>query len=95
MRIRYEDVFLTRRGNTFYALCPGGLETGTIVLPGFEKKPRSAKLLNDGRSLCTAVDSLPWRWKEKPCLCIRGLPVDEITGEVLVVRFELDESAVE
>ncbi len=95
MRIRYEYVFLTRRGNTFYALCPGGLETGTIVLPGFEKAPRSAKLLNDGRSLRPVIDSLPWRWKDKPCLCIRGLPVDEITGEVLVVRFEMDEKAVE
>jgi alpha-L-fucosidase len=92
---RYDEVLLTRRGNTLYVHCPHDLQTSTIVLPGIDVMPRDAVLLNDGRPLRCVVDTIPWRWREKPCLRVTGLPVDEITGETLVARLELDPAVAE
>ena len=92
---RYDDVLLTRKGNIFYAHCPQDLQTSAIVLPGIEAWPRSAVLLNDGRPLRSVVDTIPWRWKEKPCLRVTGLPVNEITDEPLVVRLDFDDAVAE
>ncbi len=92
---RYDDVLLTRKGNTFYVHCPQDLQTSAIVLPGLEALPRSAVLLNDGRPLRAVVDTIPWRWREKPCLRLTGLPVNEITDEALVVRLEFDDAVAQ
>lgn len=92
---RYDDVLLTRRGNTFYVHCPQDLQTSSIVLAGLDAWPRSAVLLNSGKELRTVVDTIPWRWKEKPCLRITGLPVNEITDEALVVRVDFGDDVAE
>jgi alpha-L-fucosidase len=91
---RYDRVFLTRRDNVFYVHCPDPLQTTDVVLPGFETEPKSAALLNDGTGLRAVVDTIPWRWQERPCLRLTGLPVNRITDEPLVAKIEFDESVV-
>ena len=90
---RYDELLLTRRGNTLYVHCPHDLQTGGAVLGGFAEEPRSVTLLNDGRELAWAVDVIPWRWTARPCLRICDLPVNEITDEVLVIKLELDDES--
>ena len=90
---RYDELLLTRRANTIYVHCPHDLQTGGAVLSGFAEEPRAVTLLNDGRELAWAVDVIPWRWTSRPCLRIRDLPVNEITGEVLVIKLELDDES--
>ena len=90
---RYDDVLLTRRGNTFYVHATEPLHTSGIVLDGIDREPESVVLLNDGRELDWAVDTIPWRWTQKPCLRLKGLPVDEITDEPLVARIEFGDGA--
>ena len=63
---RYDELLLTRRGNTIYVHCPHDLQTGGAVLSGFAEEPRSVTLLNDGRELAWAVDVIPWRWTARP-----------------------------
>jgi hypothetical protein len=65
------------------------------VLPGIDAWPRAAALLNDGRPLRSVVDTIPWRWREKPCLRLTGLPVNEITDEPLVARLEFEDTVAE
>ena len=90
---RYDELLLTRRGNTIYVHCPHDLQTGGAVLGGFAHEPRAVTLLNDGRELPWAVDVIPWRWTARPCLRVRALPVNEITDEVLVIKLDLDAEA--
>ena len=83
-----DDVLLTRRDNTIYVHAYRDLNTTAIVLDCLATKPQKAVLLNNGRELDTVVDTVPWRWSIGPCLRIRGLPVNEILDEVLVVKLE-------
>lgn len=92
---RYDEVLLTRRANTFYVHAPYDLATDGIVLDGMHAEPVSVVLLNDGRQLDWAVDVIPWRWTQKPCLRLKGLPVNEITDEVLVVRIDFGDRVAE
>ena len=92
---RYDELLLTRKGNTFYVHLCNDLQTSAAVLAGIDDEPKRAVLLNDGRELPFSVDTIPWRWKEKPCLRIKKLPVNEITDEVMVVRVEFDDSVAE
>ncbi|HUX49954.1 MAG TPA: alpha-L-fucosidase [Spirochaetia bacterium] len=87
--IRYDDVYLTRRDNTVYIHCPDGLQTGAVVLPGISAEPSDVTLLNDGTSLPWSVETLPWRWTEKPCLVIRGVPDDCQLNGIPVIRMKL------
>ena len=94
-RLKYDEVLMTRRGNTFYVHVHTDPQTSSLVLEGFDAEPLSAGLLNTGQKLSFCVDSLPMRWKYLPCLRIKGLPVNEITDEVMVVKLEFgDEIAV-
>ena len=89
---RYDRHFLTRRGNTFYVHSPQPLQTGSIILPGFSEVPVETRLLNDNRKLSSKVDTIPWRWTEKPCLHIQGLPTADAPDEPLVVELVFDDS---
>ncbi len=90
-----EHVLLTRKGNTIYVHAYRDLQSDTIVLRPLARKPKRAVLLNTGQELETSVDQLPWFWRERPYLRIRDIPVNELTGEVPVVRLEFGEDAVE
>ncbi len=92
---RYDNVLLTRRRNTIYVHCPEDPDTDALVLDGFEAKPSRAVLLNDDRELRVTVDTVPWRWQRRPCVRLKGLPVEELTGEPMVVRMEFDPSVAQ
>ena len=85
------NVLLTRRGNTLYVhLVVDPLEEDVILKPLYNL-PVRATLLNDGRSLRTANDMLPWQHMEqRGYLRIQGLPVNEYANTVLVVKLEFD-----
>ena len=92
---RYDNLLLTRRGNTFYVHCYQGLQASAAVLSGIDEEPKEAILLNDGRSLEYCMDTIPWRWKDKSCLRIKKLPVNEITDEPLVIKLIFDDTVAE
>jgi alpha-L-fucosidase len=81
-------VLATRRGNTVYAHLHETIGDGLVLHP-LRQMPVRAILLNDGRELKPRVDHLPSYHREaEPCLHIPGLPVDEMQGEVMVVRLD-------
>ena len=83
-----DDVLLTRRGNDIYVHACNDLQTSAIILRPLIQQPVRATLLNNGQELETGVDLVPFFWREKPYLRIRGLPVDTLSDEVLVVKLE-------
>lgn len=92
---KYDDLLMTRKGNTFYVHLYQDPQTSGIVLECFDRLPRSAVLLNTGEPVSSVVDTIPWRWRKKPCLRLRGLPVNRVTDEVMVVRLEFADDVVE
>lgn len=86
-----DDVLLTRRGNNVYVHAYKDLQASAIVLRPLIQLPKRAVLLNNGQELQVGIDMLPSFWREKPYLRIRGLPVDSITDEVLIVKLEFGE----
>ena len=93
--IKYDDVLLTRRGNTVYVHAFADLQASGIMLHPIRIEPVRATLLNDGREIRTIVDVTPWRWKGRPALRLVDLPVNEITDEPLVVKIEFGDDAAE
>lgn len=89
------EVLLTRRGNALYVHVTSEPEASSILLPPIEQQPEQATLLNTGEALDTCVDVTPRRWRERPCLRVRGLPVNQITDEVMVIRLDFSETAVD
>lgn len=94
-RLLRDEVLLTRKGNTVYVHACRDLQSNTIVLKPLTMAPKSAVLLNTGQALETEVEKLPWYWREKAYLRIRNIPVDELTDEVLIIKLEFGEEAVE
>ena len=91
---RFDHLLLIRCGNIIYVHCPNDLQTETAVLSGFVHQPRTHTLLKDSRSLPFVVNVIPWRRTSQPCLRVRGLPVNEISDEVLVIMLELDDESM-
>jgi alpha-L-fucosidase len=90
-----DHVLLTRKGNYLYVHVYKDLQGDCIVLRPLDRQPERAVLLNNGQELETSVELLPWYWKEKPYLRIKRVPVNEMTGTVMVIRLEFDDSVVE
>lgn len=84
------DVLISKKENVLYAhlLNP---ECNRLLLPLIGKTPLESILLNNSQKLEAVVDKTPRRFKEKnDCLRVRGLPVDEISNETLVVKIVFD-----
>jgi alpha-L-fucosidase len=92
---RYDEPLLTRRGNTFYVHLFQDLQSSGVVLECFDRPPRSAVLLNTGEPVSFVVDTIPWRWRKKPCLRLRGLPVNRVTDEPMIVRLDFAEDVAD
>jgi len=89
-----EDFMITRRGNSLYIHFhkdPGA--TGILLNP-LKTAPRKATLLNTGESIRASVDVVPTmsvpKNRKGPCLRISGLPINELVGEVMVVKLEFE-----
>ncbi|MCL2487521.1 MAG: alpha-L-fucosidase [Oscillospiraceae bacterium] len=88
-----DPVLLTRRGNTIYVHLYQDAAADGITLKPFDTLPRRATLLNTGEELPCAVELMPFFHRDRrPYLHIRGLPVNRLSGEVMVLKLEFDDS---
>ena len=103
--IESEEVWLTRRGDTLYAHLYESPEASAVGLEPLRAVPRRTTLLNTGAPLEARVEVTPRRWATQwnaglrgadilPSLRVRGLPVDEVQGEPLVVELEFDRTSL-
>ncbi|TBL72488.1 alpha-L-fucosidase [Paenibacillus thalictri] len=94
-KVERDQVLVTRKGNTVYIHLYRDPQSNSIVLKPLDTLPKRSVLLNDGRELEATVDMIPWYWTERPYLRVRGLPVNESTGTVMVIKLEFDEAICE
>jgi len=86
------EVLLTRKGNTLFVHVARPLRSEAVVLKPMRTQPKRAVLLNTGKEVQTEVALLPVYWQSREAfLRIKGLPVEELCGEALVVRLDFDE----
>jgi alpha-L-fucosidase len=98
-----EDVLLTRDGTDLFVHLYRDPESSAVALEPLALPAASAVLLNDGTAVETRVELTPRSWQtqwgaglreergDTPAayLRLRGLPVDAITDEPLVVRLRV------
>lgn len=87
------NVLLTRHGKTLYVHLNKVPPGDGVKLKPINVAPRSATLLNDGRSIPFALNLAPSDHAEqKAYLRLRNLPVNDMANTVLVVKLEFDRS---
>jgi len=85
------NVLLTRRGNTLYVHLHRDPVSDAVKLKPIDVMPRSATLLNTGRSVPCTLDMAPSDHAEqKGYLRLRKLPVNDMPNTVLIVKLEFD-----
>lgn len=93
------DVSLTRRGDTLYVHMHEPPTASRVVLSPLSILPRRATLLNTGQELQTSLDALPTEIMgpggilhadKREFLRVSGLPANELSGEVMVLKLEFD-----
>ncbi|HBE02329.1 MAG: hypothetical protein A2096_06670 [Spirochaetes bacterium GWF1_41_5] len=78
---------LTRRKNILYAHLHSSWQVSSLVLRSINIRPLRAVLLNTGRKLECNVDDIPSVFPDsRPCLRIRGLPVDTLANSTMVIK---------
>jgi alpha-L-fucosidase len=88
-----DPMLLTRRRNTIYVHLYEDIETDGIVVKPFDKLPTNVTLLNDGRKLDADVNMPAHMHREgRKYLRVKGIPVNEFTDEVLIIKLEFDDS---
>ena len=94
--IENRDVLLTRKGKSLYVHLFRYPSSEAVALAPIKTMPRRAVLLNTGAPVRACVDLLPSRFRDgKECLRLRGLPVNDLTDTVMVVRLDFEEFAVD
>ena len=89
--IAHEECMVTRKGDSLYLHFPTPpLSTG-IVLNPMVVAPRTAILLNTGMPLRAAVELVPSWFRAGPFLRVSGIPVNQLVGEVPVIRLDFDD----
>jgi alpha-L-fucosidase len=84
-------ILLTRRGSTLYVIAHKPPVTNAVRLKPIAAEPLSATLLNDGREVEWLVNRVPGYGPgvdSKPFLRLRELPVNELAGQLLVIKLE-------
>ena len=85
-----KDILLTRRDNSLYVHLPRPQAAGVVLKP-LAQCPSRALLLNTGERLCVAIELLPVFWESgQKYLRVKGIPVNELTAETLVIRLDFD-----
>ena len=80
------DLSLTENGNVLYAHLPKDFDRTGIILQEIKELPKSAVVLNNGVILKSAVELMPSRFQNEPCLHIWDIPVDELSNEKIVLK---------
>ncbi len=83
-------VLATALGRTVYLHFPEDPRGAGVVLKPLAALPKKATLLNTGQALECRVDRGARMWHEPEYLRVRGLPVNELTDEVMVARLDYD-----
>lgn len=81
-------VLTTRKGQTIYIHCPDGLDSSTLSLRPLSKAPRKATLLNTGREIEISMEPIVYERQMPAAPRLRGIPVDKLSGTVLVFKIE-------
>lgn len=85
------NVLMTQQGRTAYVHLYRDPEATGVVLSEFSALPARATLLNTGQEIEARVDRRGAAlWCQTPYLRLRGLPVNELLDEVLVVKLEFE-----
>lgn len=87
------DRFLTtKKGNTIYIHLYNDIQSSGLILRPFDILPDSAILLNNGQKIDFTVDITPWHFREKPYLRLRNIPVNDFSGEVMIIKLEFSDA---
>ena len=89
---------MTLREGTLYIHLPINAQCSGLTLRPIDLLPKSATLLNTGAELPFAVEYLPSYFsfesidERREFLHVQGLPVNELTDEVMVLRLEFEDA---
>lgn len=86
------EILKTQRQDTVYLHLHEPPRVDAAVLNGFGASPDRAVILNTGKDLEVRFDRPARMWHQPECLRIRGLPLDELRDEVIVIRLEFSGS---
>ena len=90
------DVLLTRKGNDLYVHLYHDPVKQSVALKPMKQLPRRATLLTNGKPVDCLHDMAPSDHAEQTgYLRLHGLPVNELSNTVLVVKLEFDEPGFE
>jgi alpha-L-fucosidase len=106
--VESEDILLTRRGDAVYVHLFRDPESSAVSLKPLSIAPVRATLVNTGEPVEVRAELTPRSWQEqwstgvrehrgeKPAeyLRLRGLPVDSVTDEPMVVKLEFEAGAL-
>ena len=92
--IAHEECMVTRKANSLYLHFPTPPASTGIVLNPIAAAPRRAVLLNTGQDLRAAVELVPSWFRAGPFLRVSGIPVNQLSGEVPVIRLDFDDLPV-
>ena len=88
--VAHEECMLTRKGNALYVHFPTPPVSTGLILNPIAAAPRRAVLLNTGQELRAVVELVPEWFRSGAFLRLAGLPVNQLSGEVPVVRLDFD-----
>ncbi len=87
--VENKEILLTAKGNKIYVHLYKYPKSSAIWMSPLDSMPVSAKLLNDGRPVKAKVEITPLIFKEdKPYLRLSGLPVNDFSGEIMIIKLE-------
>src|SRR5699024_8978461 len=90
--IEEDDMLVTKKDNILFIHLFKDSKSNAILLRPLDAMPKKVTLLNNQQELEATVDVTPRHWREKPYLRIRGLPVNEMTDAVMVIKIEFDQT---
>lgn len=89
--VKANHCLVTKKGNKSYFHFPDGVISSAVSMKHFPSEPRCVRLLNTGAELPFAVDPLPEYFENgraNKYLHIRGIPVDDLQSEAIVLEIE-------
>ncbi len=89
-----DEVMLTRRANTLYVHFHKDPECNGLHLDPLAEMPLRATVLNTGRELAVSLERMPTLSIppniRPPALHLRGIPANELAGEIIVLKLEFE-----